>query len=73
MAIDGLNHRQTMIADLLWSAQSWDETEEIVAMFGQEAGVIRTMIILDGIDDDVAEDVQCAKANEALEPMLHRR
>ena len=66
MYIDGLSKRQTIIASLLWEAESWEETEFIIEQFGIEAKVVRELIVLEAIDELVWCNGACDQAEKIL-------
>ena len=66
MYIDGLSKRQTIIASLLWEAESWEETEFIIEQFGIEAKVVRELIVLEAIDELVWCNGACDRAEQIL-------
>jgi hypothetical protein len=61
ISIQGLTDRQSVIADILWNCQSQADADHIVRILGQEAEVVKAMIIaayFDHITDtDLAKDL----------------
>ena len=54
------NNAQVKIADLLWSAQSQDEVNSILRVFGHDARVVYELMIAETFDD--VADLQQAES-----------
>lgn len=54
------NPAQVKIADLLWSAQSQDEVNSILRVFGHDARVVYELMVAETFDD--VADLQQAEA-----------
>jgi len=65
--LEGLTKRQRKIADALWGAQGFDEVNSIIEKYGQEAIVLRDLILLACIDEDAEELVVYSDAIEAID------
>lgn len=64
--IENLNERQMKIADLLWACETIEETDELVEQIGQEANVVRELILLAGIDELVEAQTDFSKIQTLL-------
>ena len=49
------NARQHEIADALWSCGSLEETEAVVEQYGQEAELIKELMYLGWLDEQVTQ------------------
>jgi hypothetical protein len=54
------------IADLLWACETIEETEELVEQIGQEADVVRELMLLAGIDELVEAQTDFSKIQTLL-------
>jgi nicotinic acid mononucleotide adenylyltransferase len=64
--IENLNKRQMKIADLFWACETIEETEELVEQIGQEADVVRELMLLAGIDELVEAQTDFSKIQTLL-------
>lgn len=64
--LNGLTKRQAAIAQLLWTAETWEQTEAIVQAYGKEANTIRYLLALACIDEEVEDEHHCEQAREML-------
>lgn len=63
----GLTKRQAVIAQLLWTAETWEQTEAIVQAYGKkEANTVRYLLALACIDEEVQDEHHCEQAREML-------
>lgn len=49
------NPRQHQIADALWACGSLEETQSVVEQYGQEAELIKELMYLGWLDEQVTE------------------
>lgn len=55
ITINGLNKHQQMIANRLWQAQTTEEANEIIMIYGKEAKTIQELILAAYLDQVVTE------------------
>jgi hypothetical protein len=53
VTLDGLNELQQQIATLLWGAQTEDEYDAVLLRFGQDAELVRDLMILAALDEEL--------------------
>lgn len=63
MEIQFANQKQIQIADLLWAANTQDEAQAVIRVFGKDAEVVYNMMVAAAVDD--VTDV--TQAQEVLE------
>lgn len=63
MEIRFANQKQVAIADLLWAANTQDEAQAVIRVFGKEAEIVYNMIVAAAFDE--VNDV--TQAQELLE------
>jgi len=53
MQIEGLNHHQRVIADLLWKCDTLERVNEIVQVLGRDAQLVFELMKLAALDEDI--------------------
>ncbi len=66
IVLNGLTKRQAVIAQLLWTAETWEQTEAIVQAYGKEANTVRYLLALACIDEEVQDEHHCKQAREMI-------
>lgn len=59
------NQKQVAIADLLWAANTQEEAQAVIKVFGKEAEVVYNMMVAAAFDE-VNDVTQAAEILEAL-------
>jgi hypothetical protein len=67
MEIQFSNPIHSVIADMMWAANSLDEVSDIRRAFKVEGEVVYQMIVAAAIDDEVAVEEDFTIANQVLE------
>ena len=66
----GLNKRQHKIADALWNCDTQEDLDIVLTVYGNEATIVKELIILASLDEEVKTEKDCAQAIEMLKKVV---
>jgi hypothetical protein len=55
MELSGLTERQATIATILWNCDSMEQVDKVIDMFGQDAQVVRDLILMEALEEELNE------------------
>lgn len=69
MEIRFANEKQCAIADLLWAANTEQEAQAVIRVFGVEAEVVYNMIVAAAFDEELAKQEEFPEVIDILEAL----